>query len=76
MILPRLKKLLIKNNIVPKNITVNDNFLKLGLIDSFTFMNLISIIEKNFQVTFSKKELSFNNFNSLKKIEKVINEKK
>lgn len=76
MILPRLKKLLIKNNIVPKNIKVNDNFLKLGLIDSFTFMNLISIIEKNFQVTFSKKELSFNNFNSLKKIEKVINEKK
>lgn len=76
MTVAKLKKLLIKKKIVPKNIRNEDNLLKLGLIDSFTFMNLISVIESYFKITFSNNELSFNNFNSINKINKLINDKK
>ena len=55
-----------------KKIPLDQSLLKRGYIDSFAFIELISFMEKSFDIKIDDKEITPENFGSLNKMSKVI----
>ena len=62
-----------------KNVTLrnDEDFVKKGLIDSFSLIELIIFCEKKFSIKFKEKALKSNEISTISKLSKLIlNEKK
>lgn len=58
------------------SVTPDSNLFQLGLIDSFGFVELVSFLEREFQVRFSDEELVDGTLNSLANIVASVRSKR
>ena len=68
-------KILKKKNIKILKKNFNLDFFKDNLIDSIQFLEIITYLEKKFKIKFSNKEMSNQNFFSIKGIIENLNKK-
>jgi acyl carrier protein len=58
---------------IKKNIKINTNIS--NQLDSLQFLDLILKLEQTYKIKISASETNFSNFNSIKNVQKLINEK-
>ena len=58
-----------------ENVTLKQNFLEEGIIDSFGFITYIDFIEKKYAIKFSKKDFKVLNFASVDVLSQLIMKK-
>ena len=51
------------------------SLIRSGTIDSFSIVKLVAFLEKTFKIKIGQEDLSEENFDSLKKIEKLVQKK-
>lgn len=68
-----IKDFIIKNFMFGKgSLSDDDSLFKSGIMDSLSFVKLIIFIEKRFNVSFNMRELTLDNFDTIKKIANAI----
>ena len=55
-----------------KKLSINQNFIKSNIIDSFDLMELIAFCEKYYDIRFREKDFNNEKFSSIKNISKII----
>jgi len=55
-----------------KKLSINQNFIKSNIIDSFDLMELITFCEKYYDIRFREKDFNNEKFSSIKNISKII----
>ena len=55
-----------------KKLSINQNFIKSNIIDSFDLMELITFCEKYYDIRFREKYFNNEKFSSIKNISKII----
>jgi len=72
----KIRKFIINNFLFGKGTVADEQSLfDSGLVDSFAFVVLLSFIEKEFKVRFSRSEITMDGFSSIDKIAGSIEKK-
>jgi len=65
-----------ENFIMPENFSEEDSFLEKGIIDSTGVIELVTFLEENFDIKIEDDEIVPENLDSLKNIEKFLDQKR
>lgn len=71
-----IKSFIIKHFQAKKDLQNNESLFENDIIDSFGMLELTAFIEKKFSIRINPSEISIENFDSINKIVKLVNNKK